>query len=63
MQRHAASLGEHGPLILSGVQRSRGTRPLYQVRIGADTRADAERLCGRIRSGGGACMVLRNRGV
>jgi hypothetical protein len=63
MQRHAASLGEHDPLILSGVQRSRGTRPLYQVRIGADTRADAERLCGRIRSGGGACMVLRNRGV
>jgi hypothetical protein len=50
-------------LILSSVQRSRGTQPLYQIRIGADTRAEAEKLCGRIRSGGGACMVLRNRGV
>jgi hypothetical protein len=61
MQRYAATLGEHDPLILSGVQRSRGTRPLYQVRIGADTRAEADKLCGRIRSAGGACMVLRNR--
>ena len=62
MQRYAAALGEHDPLILSGVHRSRGTRPLYQVRIGADTRAEADKLCGRIRAAGGACMVLRNRG-
>jgi soluble lytic murein transglycosylase-like protein len=61
MQRYAGALGERDPLILSGVQRSRGTRPLYQVRIGADTRAEADKLCGRIRSAGGACMVLRNR--
>jgi Transglycosylase SLT domain/SPOR domain len=63
MQRHAAALGEHDPLILQGVHRSRGTRPLYQVRIGADSRADADKLCGRIRVAGGACMVLRNRGA
>jgi hypothetical protein len=63
MQRYAAALGEHDPLILRGVHRSRGTRPLYQVRIGADTRAEAERLCGRIRAARGACMVLRNRGA
>jgi hypothetical protein len=63
MQRFGGTLGEYDPLILSGVQRSRGTRPLYQVRIGAGTRADADKLCGRIRSVGGACMVLRNRGA
>jgi len=34
--------------------------PFYQVRIGADTRAGADGLCGQIRRGGGACMVLRN---
>jgi hypothetical protein len=61
MQRYAKTLGQHDPLILAGVQRSRGTRPLYQVRIGADTRAAADRLCDRIRGSGGACMVLRNR--
>ena len=63
MQRYAKTLGEHDPLILRGVHRSRGTRPLYQVRIGADSRAEAEKLCGRIRATGGACMVLRNRGA
>ena len=63
MKRYAATLGEHDPLILSGVHRSRGTRPLFQIRIGADTRAEAEKLCGRIRATGGACMVLRNRGT
>ena len=41
--------------------RSRGTQPFYQVRVGADTRAAAESLCGSIRRAGGACLVLRNR--
>jgi soluble lytic murein transglycosylase-like protein len=63
MRRHAAALGEHDPLILSDVHRSRGTRPLYQVRIGADSRAEADKLCARIRAAGGACLVLRNRGM
>jgi Transglycosylase SLT domain/SPOR domain len=63
MQRYAATLGEHDPLILHGVHRSRGTRPLYQIRIGAESRGEAEKLCGRIRATGGACMVLRNRGA
>jgi len=41
--------------------RSRGTRPFYQVRVGTETRADADNLCSSIRRAGGACMVLRNR--
>ena len=43
--------------------RSRGTAPFYQVRIGADTRPAADDLCNRIHRAGGACFVLRNRGV
>jgi Transglycosylase SLT domain/SPOR domain len=56
----AAVLEGHDPSILSGVLRSRGTRPFYQVRIGADTRPEADGLCGRIHRAGGACLVLRN---
>jgi hypothetical protein len=41
--------------------RSRGTRPLYQVRIGADSRGDANALCTRLHAARVACMVLRNR--
>ena len=50
----------HDPSILSTMLRTRGTRPFYQVRIGADTRPEADGLCGRIRHAGGACLVLRN---
>ncbi|HEY7300033.1 MAG TPA: lytic transglycosylase domain-containing protein [Xanthobacteraceae bacterium] len=50
----------HDPSILSTVLRSRGTHPFYQVRIGAETRPEADGLCGRIRRAGGACLVLRN---
>jgi hypothetical protein len=63
MKRYASVLGEQDPSILSSVLRSRGTRAFYQVRIGADTRAAADGLCGRIRRTGGACLVLRNTRV
>jgi len=42
------------------VQRSRGNHAFYQVRIGADTRGEADELCNRIRKAGGACFVLKN---
>jgi SPOR domain len=49
----------HDPIVSSSVLRSRGTRPFYQIRIGAETRAEANSLCARIRKAGGACLVLR----
>ncbi|MGY3366866.1 hypothetical protein ACVWZL_003991 [Bradyrhizobium sp. GM2.4] len=61
--RLSAVIGERDPSLLSSVMRSRGTRAFYQVRIGADTRSEADELCGRIRKAGGACFVLKNRGV
>ena len=63
MKRLDAVIGDQDPSLLSSVMRSRGTRPFYQVRIGADTRPAADNLCNRIRKAGGACFVLRNRGV
>jgi hypothetical protein len=52
-------IGSHDPVITSSVLRSRGTRPLYQARIGADTRASANSLCASIRKAGAACIVMR----
>ena len=54
-------IGARDPSLLSSVMRSRGNRAFYQVRIGADTRPEADELCTRIRRAGGACFVLRNR--
>nr|WP_315740322.1 MULTISPECIES: lytic transglycosylase domain-containing protein [unclassified Bradyrhizobium] len=54
-------IGDRDPSLLSSVMRSRGNHAFYQVRIGAETRAEADALCSRIRGAGGACFVLRNR--
>jgi hypothetical protein len=63
MKRLSAVIGNQDPSLLSSLMRSRGTRAFYQVRIGADTRLAADDLCNRIRSAGGACFVLKNRGA
>jgi hypothetical protein len=52
-------IGSHDPVITSAIMRSRGTRPLYQARIGADTRGAANALCTSIRKAGAACIVMR----
>ncbi len=53
-------LSGHDPSILTSILRNRGTRPFYQVRIGAETRESANALCAKIMRSGGACLVLRN---
>jgi hypothetical protein len=62
MTRLRGVIGDQDPSLLGSVFRARGTRTFYQVRIGADTRPEADDLCNRIRRAGGACFVLRNRG-
>jgi hypothetical protein len=59
----SAVIGNQDPSLLSSRLRTRGSATFYQVRIGADTRGEADGLCNRIRKAGGACFVLRNRGV
>jgi hypothetical protein len=61
-RQYAGVLAGRDPSIQSGILRSRGTLPFYQVRVGAETRAEADRLCGDIKRAGGACLVLRNLG-
>ncbi len=60
-RRFEEQLGDRDPTIQATTSRSRGRRALYQVRIGADTRAAANEICAELREAGGACMVLRNR--
>jgi hypothetical protein len=60
LKRLGEILSGHDPSILSSVFRSRGTRPFYQVRIGAETREGANGLCAKIVRAGGACIVLHN---
>jgi hypothetical protein len=60
MKRLSAVIGDRDPSLLSSIFRSRGTRPFYQVRIGADTRIAANDLCDKIRRAGQACIVLKN---
>jgi hypothetical protein len=55
------------PSLLNGkkplVTRKRspmGRRKLVNVMVGADSRGEADGLCGRLQALGGACMVLKN---
>ena len=59
VKRFGGMVDDHDPIVSSSLLRSRGTRPFYQIRIGADTRTEANSLCARIRKTGGACLVLR----
>jgi hypothetical protein len=63
VSRLSGVIGNRDPSILTSRLRSRGPATFYQVRFGADTRGEADDLCNRIRKAGGACFVLRNRGV
>jgi hypothetical protein len=58
--RFAKLLADHEPVV-SRVRTPRGRRGIYAVRIGADSRADANIICRQLRTAGGSCVVLRNR--
>src|SRR5581483_5145152 len=45
MARLRGVIGDHDPMLLGALFRSRGTRTFYQVRIGANTRPEADDLC------------------
>jgi hypothetical protein len=57
-QAYNAVLGEVRPMVIGTRLRSRGSRTFYRVRVPAATREAANRLCGRIRTLGGSCIVL-----
>lgn len=53
-------LADHEPVV-SRVRSAIGRRGVYAVRIGADSKADADIICQQLRGAGGACVVMRNR--
>ncbi len=55
-----AILEGHDPVV-SRVRTPMGRRGVYAVRIGADSRKEADAICGRLHAAGGACIVSRNR--
>ena len=57
--RHAAILADL-PMAVSAMRTPQGRKPVHAVRVGADSRAEANAICGRIRAGGGSCIVMRN---
>jgi hypothetical protein len=59
-QQYAGAIGDAHPMIIGTRLRSRGTRTFYRVRLPADSRQDADAMCRKIRSSGGACIVLRS---
>jgi hypothetical protein len=57
-KRFSELLAGYEPSV-SRVRASRGR--IYAVRLGADSRADADIICAKLRSAGGACIVMKNR--
>jgi hypothetical protein len=53
-------IGGKNPFVLGSVVRSRGFRPFYRVRIGAQNRREADKICASLEAAGGACVVLRS---
>jgi hypothetical protein len=47
--------------VVSRVRPASGPRRIYAVRIGAESRKEADGICGKLRHAGGACVVLKNR--
>jgi hypothetical protein len=37
-----------------------GLAPMFQLRMPAQSRAEASALCARLQKAGGACVVMRN---
>ncbi|WP_310352330.1 lytic transglycosylase domain-containing protein [Methylobacterium sp. BE186] len=56
---YASVIGEVRPMIIGTRLRNRGTRAFYRIRIPAQSRQAADTLCGKIRTVGGACIVLK----
>jgi hypothetical protein len=56
-RKFSAVLGDRLPLVLNARRRD---LPTFAVRVSEKSRADADTLCAKLRSAGGACVVLLN---
>lgn len=60
VRRRNASLLRDLPVSIGRERTPIGRTSIYAVRVGAPTRADANRICGRLRANGGSCIVMKN---
>ncbi|MFG1419591.1 lytic transglycosylase domain-containing protein [Xanthobacter sp. V0B-10] len=58
--KYQAVFGDAVPVIIATRMAGRGARTFYRVRLPAQTRAEANALCSRLRKAGGPCIVLPN---
>ncbi|HSH63229.1 MAG TPA: lytic transglycosylase domain-containing protein [Methyloceanibacter sp.] len=58
--RYGPVLSDRDPFVVPQRNLSRGRRSMYTVQVGADSRADASKLCAALRARGGACIVQKN---
>ena len=59
-RKFSAVLGGKAPMVVSERMRSRGSRPFFNVRVPANSRAEADGVCAELRAAGGSCVVLKN---
>ncbi len=57
--RFPSLLGDAMPYVARKKNLSMGTRRMVSVMVGADSRAEADRLCSKLQALGGACMVAK----
>jgi hypothetical protein len=56
-ERHREVLGDKRPMIVRTINRSRGQAPFFQVRVPAESREQASKLCQQLRT---PCIVFKN---
>ena len=59
-KQYPAILGGRQPVLIHSKIAGRGPAVWTRIRVGADTREGAEKLCSNLKSAGGSCIVLRN---
>lgn len=59
-QDHGDLLGSYDPIIVESCDLHMGTDVQYSVRVGTDSREDADKLCARLQAAGAACIVQKN---
>lgn len=58
--RHPQVFADQTPVIVATRGGGRGPRTFYRVRLPAQTKQEAMRICDRLRRAGGACLALPN---
>jgi hypothetical protein len=58
-QDHNDILADYAPMVVAVCNLSMGTELRYSVRVGMEDRDAADKLCAKLQTAGGACIVLK----